>query len=595
MRSLLLALFACFATTIAFDSATAQTPGSKDLGVIWFVGDSITQSNADGDLESSPRSALFDLLTANDYSFSFTGHRTNNIEGLPVTGSTPATNLFQYHSGVSGSILGDTLRFMTGMTQNLPSHWNSGRLATVKPNIILIMLGTNDIGVMDVDSINAPDRLANYIDQIYNQPGVGNPSIFVASIPPNRRTNRETTEVIGFNSAVPGIVSAQQALGRNVNFVDQFTPLNDNFATAFRPDRLHPNATGNVILAQQWFNGIAAAATEPEPEPGPGPGPGQTVYLGDAAIERQNVLAGDDGYSLQVLTIVNLSDGNSAGPVIYTAPADQTLELTEVNFFTANVGGGSGNLTPFVARILGSAVNGSFNGQLASSYEVLAVGDAIAANANTLINGAFTVNGANPTISLNAGDRIAAGFLSDSSRLVAFDDPGSQGVAEYINNGNSLPGATNGTLTSNSDFNFDRPMSFNIGFAVEGTALLGDFDMDGVVDLSDLDRYIGNIGAQATGDLAELDLDGNGTVDPADFEQHFGQLVQAGDFQGTFAGDANLDGVVDVLGDAFTLISNLGNNMATSWSQGDFNGDEVVDVLDDAFTLIGNLGQSNAP
>ena len=72
-------------------------------------------------------------------------------------------------------------------------------------------------------------------------------------------------------------------------------------------------------------------------------------------------------------------------------------------------------------------------------------------------------------------------------------------------------------------------------------------------------------------------------------------MVLAGDFQGTLAGDANLDGVVDVLNDAFTLIANLGNNMATSWSQGDFNGDEVVDVLNDAFTLIGNLGQSNAP
>ena len=137
-----------FFVLVSSGSVTAQiTPGSKDLGAIWLVGDSITQSNADGDPDSSPRSALFDLLTANDFSFSFTGHRTNNIEGLPVTGSTPATNLFQYHSGVSGAILGDTLRFMTGMTQNLPSHWNSGRLATVKPNIILIMLGTNDIGV----------------------------------------------------------------------------------------------------------------------------------------------------------------------------------------------------------------------------------------------------------------------------------------------------------------------------------------------------------------------------------------------------------------------------------------------------------------
>ena len=587
MRSLLLTLFACFASTISFDSAIAQSPGSTDLGAIWFVGDSITQSNADGDSSGSPRSELFDLLSANGYSFSYTGSRTNNTEGLPVTGSTNTTNLFHFHSGISGSVIGANFSNRTGMTQNLPSQWNSGRLASVKPDIILIMLGTNDID-QGIDITNAPSRLSNYIDQIYNQPGVGDPRIFVASIPPNRRTTQEAIDVMVFNSTVPGIVSAQQALGRDVAFVDQFTPLDDNFATLMRSDNLHTNAAGNASLAQQWFDCITGTVFVPPQS--------DTVYIGDAASEGQNVLEGDDGYSLAALTIVNLSDGNSAAPVIYTAPMEQTLELTEVNFFTANVGGGSGNLIPFVVRILGAAANGSFNGQLASSYEILAVGDAIAADANTLINGAFTVNGFSPTISLDAGDRIAAGFLSDSSRLVAFDNPGEQGVAEYINSGDSLTGATNGTLTSNSDFNnFDRSLSFNIGFVVEGTALLGDFDMDGNVDLSDLDRYIGNIGAQATGDLAELDLDGNGTVDPADFEQHFGQLVQAGDFQGTFAGDTNLDGVVDVLDDAFTLISNLGNNMATSWSQGDFNGDRSVDVIDDAFALVGNLGQSNTP
>ena len=52
--------------TISSGSAMAQiVPGSKDLGAIWFVGDSITQSNADGDANGSPRSELYNLLNAN--------------------------------------------------------------------------------------------------------------------------------------------------------------------------------------------------------------------------------------------------------------------------------------------------------------------------------------------------------------------------------------------------------------------------------------------------------------------------------------------------------------------------------------------------
>ena len=64
---------------------------------------------------------------------------------------------------------------------------------------------------------------------------------------------------------------------------------------------------------------------------------------------------------------------------------------------------------------------------------------------------------------------------------------------------------------------------------------------------------------------------------------------------GTVQGDANLDGVVDVLEDAFTLVDNLGSTSITSWSQGDFNGNGVVDVLGDAFPMVANLGFSNAP
>ncbi|MDA8563729.1 hypothetical protein N9L06_04675 [Mariniblastus sp.] len=78
-----------------------------------------------------------------------------------------------------------------------------------------------------------------------------------------------------------------------------------------------------------------------------------------------------------------------------------------------------------------------------------------------------------------------------------------------------------------------------------------------------------------------------------------------GDFDGTpggnfvesiyvaLPGDANMDGQVDVLGDAFPLVANLGiTNGGATWAQGDFNGDGFVDVLNDAFTLVANLGRS---
>ena len=131
---------------------------------------------------------------------------------------------------------------------------------------------------------------------------------------------------------------------------------------------------------------------------------------------------------------------------------------------------------------------------------------------------------------------------------------------------------------------------------VEPTAgTLGDFNGDQVVDCADLDGYVGNIGAAVTPALAPLDIDNNGTITAADANTHITTLVQTSNGQvGTFPGDLNCDGQVNVLGDAFALVGNL-NNPATSYSQGDINFDGTVNVLGDAFTLIGNLNNSNNP
>ena len=123
----------------------------------------------------------------------------------------------------------------------------------------------------------------------------------------------------------------------------------------------------------------------------------------------------------------------------------------------------------------------------------------------------------------------------------------------------------------------------------------GDFSGDGVVDVTDIDFYSGNLGQAATFD-PQLDLDGDSDIDLDDMNFHIANLVQTSNGQtGTAPGDMDLDGRVDVLGDAFVLIANLGSAGPYSYGLGDLNADRTVDVLGDAFILIANLGFSNDP
>ena len=125
--------------------------------------------------------------------------------------------------------------------------------------------------------------------------------------------------------------------------------------------------------------------------------------------------------------------------------------------------------------------------------------------------------------------------------------------------------------------------------------VVGDFSGNGVVDCDDIDFYIGNLGMPATGTLADFDLVTDGMIDSADVEFLVENLVATSNGEtGTFLGDFNCDGEVDVLNDAFILVGSLGSSVM-SYSDGDVNLDGTVDVLDDAFILVGNLGMSNTP
>ena len=166
----------------------------------------------------------------------------------------------------------------------------------------------------------------------------------------------------------------------------------------------------------------------------------------------------------------------------------------------------------------------------------------------------------------------------------------------------ALFGSNNGGDTFASDDNNLGTSQINAiqvrnvtGIVIE---IMGDFDGDMDVDCDDLDGYVGNIGASVegmTGALANLDIDLDDTITADDAEECITTLViTSNGVTGTFPGDLDCNGSVDVLNDAFALVTNLGDTV-TSYAEGDVDFSGNVDVLNDAFVLVGNLGETNAP
>ena len=104
----------------------------------------------------------------------------------------------------------------------------------------------------------------------------------------------------------------------------------------------------------------------------------------------------------------------------------------------------------------------------------------------------------------------------------------------------------------------------------------GDFDNNGVYNCADVDALVAAIVA-GTND-GTFDMTGDGAVDAADLEAW---LIEGGNVEvgGPYlAGDANLDGVVDV--SDFNVWNSNKFGTTEAWCLGDFNADGVSDVSD---------------
>jgi lysophospholipase L1-like esterase len=119
--------------------------------------------------------------------------------------------------------------------------------ATRPPNVVLLMIGTNDTnGMVALDS--APARLDDLLERlVYDLPEA---LIVVAQIIPNGNASVDSTAVASFNGAIPALVAARAGAGQHIAMVDMHAALAypDDFG-----DSVHPNDSGFAKMAAVWF------------------------------------------------------------------------------------------------------------------------------------------------------------------------------------------------------------------------------------------------------------------------------------------------------------------------------------------------------
>jgi lysophospholipase L1-like esterase len=193
---------------------------------IMLLGDSITYGYDGQSSQGGYRTNLWNMLQNDGVKVDFVGSLNDGSANL---GDKDHEGHYGWRiAGISGSI--------------------NGWLDTYKPEVIALMIGTNDV-VFDGDAVNSPARLGNLIDQITTKRP--DTKLLVASITPEGDANADA-RVRAYNAAIPGLVRARANAGKHVAFVNMNAALraSDHF------DGTHPNPGGYNKMSIVWHNAL---------------------------------------------------------------------------------------------------------------------------------------------------------------------------------------------------------------------------------------------------------------------------------------------------------------------------------------------------
>jgi len=212
------------ALAVAF-LAVGPVAGSSAPLRILPLGDSITRGS--GALGGC-RAPLYTLLTNAGYNVDFVG---------TLHDFSPPSLPDPDHEGHSGWRIDQIDAIILSVFQQIAG-----------PDVILLLIGTNDYG-QDYDTAHAAERLEALIAKM----AVNRPSavIIVANLLVRNEPQNTAIETT-FNTFVPHIVARQAALGRQVYFTD----LRSCMGYSDLADNVHPNLSGYMKIATNWFTAI---------------------------------------------------------------------------------------------------------------------------------------------------------------------------------------------------------------------------------------------------------------------------------------------------------------------------------------------------
>ncbi len=159
-------------------------------------------------------------------------------------------------------------------------------IASTQPNIILLMIGTNDTAWWTAENA---DQIGARHNALIDQLRTARPKawIFVASIPPQSsvviQPNNIDRAVLAqqFNAVIRKNVATRVAAGQNVRFVD----VNSVLTTADLYDGIHPTEAAHAKIAQKFLEVMRAALGSTSMQPTGTAGSESTPPTGTASTD----------------------------------------------------------------------------------------------------------------------------------------------------------------------------------------------------------------------------------------------------------------------------------------------------------------------
>ena len=224
-RIVVVSVIACFIFLNAFAALAACIKTE-----IMPLGDSITLGVgevSDNAIMVGYRKFLWDKLINHNYAVDFVGSQNsgNAISGFDYN--------HEGHSGWTAPMIADNIY-----------QW----LVDNPADIVLLHIGTNDIGVYNTQTIvNNVKRILDLIDS-YESASGKEITVILAKIINRTEYSSLTTS---FNNQLQELVAGRQALGDQIILVDMEQAL---IYPGDMYDPLHPNSPGYAKMADVWFS-----------------------------------------------------------------------------------------------------------------------------------------------------------------------------------------------------------------------------------------------------------------------------------------------------------------------------------------------------